>query len=154
MSVGGAIAMVVPLHAAYSADWNLPVNGKGWTWLAVGLWVFLAGLCVVLGISFVKDSLRDISYTVELRINGFRRKVKGEQGEARWADVQVIWQVRQYVRIRGLDMPFDGYRVVARSGTEYSFEAGTFPGFQEFGKILREIAHQQGISWEKVEVRS
>ena len=45
------------------------------------------------------------------------------------------------------------YKVIVQSGKEYDFDRNSMKGFSEFGKILREVAHQKSIRWEKVEDR-
>ena len=55
----GAAAIGFPLHAAYLADWDLPVDvKKGWSWLAVVLFCLL-GIGMTIGSVFGRIAGRE-----------------------------------------------------------------------------------------------
>jgi hypothetical protein len=56
-------------------------------------------------------------------------------------------------RLIASDVANTVYTVIAQSGKEYDFGRISLMGFSEFGKILREVAHQKKLRWEKVEER-
>jgi hypothetical protein len=161
--VAGAFLIGFALYGAHGEQWDLPwAQKKGWSWLAVGLVLLIGGGLIFMGWEIGRSSFKSRSYAVELRTNGFRVWSGGKCEEVLWADVLLIQQITRWRRFAPLagagrliasEIATTSYKAITKSGKEYEFER-TIKGFDEFRKILREVAHQKAIRWEKVEERA
>jgi hypothetical protein len=85
LDVSSEQAFDLPLHARY-----------GLAWSSFGLVAVLSGLLIFLGWAVLGSALESCSYSVELRIDGFRVRSGSTREEVRWADVQSIREVTRW----------------------------------------------------------
>jgi hypothetical protein len=152
---GGVAVVAFALHGAYRANWDLPLRGKtGWSWFAVGICHVFGSILVYLGLAFANGAQKLVASSVDLRTEGFRVRSRGHTEDIRWDDVQLIRHVTQFLRLRRAETVLTQVQIVARSGKEYAFDPGTLQGFDEFAKILFDVARERSIRWENVEMRN
>jgi hypothetical protein len=159
----GLFLLGFALYGASSQHWDLPFWAKyGWSWSALAITTLLAAVFVYFGWDLVSSSYRNVSSSVELHLNGFRVRSKGKCEDVPWTEVESIQQITRFQRLSVLGGPGGlissevagtSYRVIGRGGKSYDFDGGTIKAIDEFRKILREVAHQKSIRWEKVEER-
>jgi hypothetical protein len=157
---GGALSGLA-LHGAYSEHWDLPFLEKGgWSWCAFAICTFTGVLFIYAGLEAVRASWGRRSYWGELRREGIRVCSSGKREDIPWADVQSIQQVTTHRRLSVLkgagrlmaaNIATTSYKVILRSGKEHEFDRWCVKAFSEFGKVLRELAHQKSIQWERGE---
>jgi hypothetical protein len=154
IAVGAALVLFTLLQA-WSDHPALPRHWpEDWAWLFFVFMFVIWGAFVYLGWTLLSGSWKRRSFALELRRHGFRVFSKGRHKDILWTEVQVIQQVTRYQRIRGADMPSAEYKVIVTGGAEHCFDGSLIWGFDELRKILRELAIQKAIPWEKVEMRS
>jgi hypothetical protein len=150
----GVVPIIISLSVAHDNGWDfrsLARDGSSWAAVVGANVVGMVFVCT--GLWLAKSSLKQTSYSVDLRTEGFRVHSGGRQEEVLWADVHVMQQVTQYLRVRGSVAICRMCRVLVRSGKVYDFD-GDLRGFDELAKILREVARQRSITWEKIEDRA
>jgi hypothetical protein len=147
LMVVGAAAIGFPLHAAYRADWNLPLDpvqrvqggGPKSSWPAVGVLCLLGIGLTVGGIALAVYSWRLIWGRVEIWTNGFRFCSRRSAEDVFWADIVRIQETLHYGT---------SYTVETKSGKKYRFNGDSVKGIQRFGDVLRQQADRLSLPWE------
>jgi hypothetical protein len=157
---GGAAAIGFPLHAAQTANWNLPFDTKiGWTWLAVGL-VSAIGVGLIIGGVLLARYVRGlIPIWVETYTQGFRYHARQTTENVLWVDIIRITETILHQRPPILKFPArllipkvasHSYTVATKFGKEYSFDGNSIKRITRLGDVLRAQARRLSLRWETV----
>jgi hypothetical protein len=148
----GAVGVALSLHGVHSKGWGLPVFApEGDAWWKVGCVLAVCAVFICAGGLLVHVSLHQTTYSVDLRTEGFRVRSVGKQEEVPWADVRAIRQLTVITGTPGRQSISRTCKVFAVNGKEYDFHGGDISEFDEFAKVLREVARQRSIAWERVD---
>lgn len=146
LALGGTALIVFSLHAAYVANWHLPLNTNfGWSWLAVGGLSLIGVLLLVCGVLLGRFTRGLRSRRVALCENGFRYRTRGRVEDVLWTDVSGVREEISQERAPILKGPAKllipvtestNYVVVTRSGKKYSFDGNSVREIEQFRKRL------------------
>lgn len=158
---GGITAIGFPLHAAFLAHWNLPLDAqRGWCWIAVGGLSLTGVVLSVCGVVLAAVSRGLISHRVEICRDGFRYCWHRSVEAIPWSSVHSVRETVLHERPPLLKGPAKlllpeiastSYTVFTISGKEYRFDKNCIKSIRRFGELLRENAERHSWPWEVCE---